>query len=107
MDMNEQLLIYTLSHQRRVQAQFRKQTSLNRVDLEFVAFASQIPMFTANKSYKHFASMNIQQARTLKKLVELNVLEVLRQGSQGRPAIYCLSHIGKNLLSSYLDLWRR
>ncbi|WP_158826585.1 hypothetical protein [Mucilaginibacter lacusdianchii] len=40
MDTNEQLLIYTLSHQRRVQAEFIKQTGLNRADLEFVAFAS-------------------------------------------------------------------
>jgi hypothetical protein len=106
MNTPEQFLIYTLSNQRRVQGEFRKLTGLNRSDLEIMAFASQIDLFTAYQVYNHFVNLNIQQARkAIQKLVKHEVFEILNSGSRGKAAIYCLSVSGKRKLEAYTQLW--
>lgn len=103
-ESNAQLIIHILANQRSAQSQFKMLTGLNRSDVELIAYASQQLMFTAYEAHRHFASMNIQQARrTISKLVNQQALELLRQGSQGKAAIYCLTMHGKTLLTKYLE----
>ena len=106
MNTSEKFIIYTLINQRRLQAEFRKLTGLNRSDLELIAFASQKDLFTAYQVYNYFINMNIQQARSsIRKLVKQQIFELLHAGSRGNVAIYCLSISGKKKLAAYIQLW--
>ena len=48
--------------------------------------------------------MNTQQViRTIKKLQAINLLETIRTGTKGKPAIYMLTENGNKALNDYLS----
>lgn len=96
---------FTLA-QRQVLYEYRKQSNLNRADIELMCFALKNFTFTIYQARRLFPNTNPQQTvRQIKKLVGLTVLQKIPCVNSGKPQLYILSENGKNLLNQYFDIF--
>ena len=93
-------------NQRKVNSQFRKETGLNRTNLEILSFANSVISFNPYQVQQKFNEMNLQQVRLgIRKLVTIGALEILLSGARNKPAVYLISKLGKEILVSYTQSW--
>ena len=90
--------------QRAVQCEFKELHQLTSADIEIICFARNNNLFNIYQVRLYFKAMNTQQViRTIKKLQAINLLETIRTGTKGKPAIYMLTENGNKALNDYLS----
>ncbi len=99
-------LAFILLNSRRVNYAFRAQHGLNKGDLELITYALRYGIFNAYQAANFFKHMNVQQLRrTIKKLVEASLLEIIRVGTKYKPELYVLTEKGEDVLMKYFQSW--
>lgn len=105
--MDKNLICEVLLAQRAVLYEFRKQTQLNRSDIETMIMFNNDSVLSAYEVRTFFKHTNPQQVlTTIKKLVKLKVIQRLTYGTKGKPSLYILTENGKPLLNQYFDAFK-
>lgn len=103
--VNAIIQAFTL-RQRNVNYLFRKETSVNKSHLEILTFSNTVACFNPYQVQQYFKQMNLQQVRlAIKKLVQINAVELFSRGIKNKPAVYIITNRGKELLSVYNQIW--
>lgn len=100
--MPSELTISTLTQEREVLFQLKRDLGILKRDLEVLAFA-YTKMFFSLYDLKHqYKHTNIQQlSRSLLKLSKGHYLTVFKSGSKNSPAQYVIAPDGEKLLNRY------
>jgi len=79
---------------------------MNKTDIEIMTYAMRHEIFTAYEVSTFLNQMNVQQLRrTLQKLTDFSILEVIRSGTKNKPALYMLTYKGEQVLDEYSEMW--
>lgn len=100
---NYRSLIHAIMlNQRAVLSDFRKQTQLAKFDIEILCFANVDNVFNTYQIRQFFNNTAPQQIyRSIKKLIGLNLIEVLQMGRKGKPTCYIATKKGEKYLHDY------
>jgi len=99
------LLFFTLN-ERVVTCNCKKKLGLNKSDLQILAYGTRYKFFSVFDVSVYFRQMNVQQLRrTMAKLKEMELLEIVRPPYKHKPTLYVVSFKGEDRLNSYLELW--
>ena len=105
--MDTNLICEVILAQRAALYQFRKETSLNRSEIEIMCYGRKYLVFNTYQVREFFQKNNPQQTiGTIKKLAGMKVLQRLTYGTKGKPSLYILSEHGKNILNQYFDAFK-
>jgi hypothetical protein len=96
-------VLKSIIRQRLALTAIRRELPLSRTDIEVLAFAKQVEVFTVYKLINFYPVINVQQLRTsISRLQRHGLVELLKAGIKNKPAIYCISYTGENILNSFL-----
>jgi DNA-binding PadR family transcriptional regulator len=106
MNIEPSALIYFILYSKRAYYSYNKEYGLNKSDLEVMAYATRHKIFNTYEAWTFFNQMNVQQLRrTIQKLVNLMILEIIRPGSKSKPALYILTEKGEEQILRYIEMW--
>lgn len=101
----QQIILRSKLLERNAIYQIKLQTKVNAFDLDILLLAHFTATFSIYNIRKHFPHTNVQQIRrSVFKLIDLNHLDKIRDGSKNRPALYWINESGKFVINEYLQM---
>lgn len=92
------LVISTILRQKAALADIQE-GKLTRTDLEILAFAYRSQLVTVYKLRACFSQTNVQQIRkSVNRLVQNNLLELMSKGYKNKPSFYVISLKGERIV---------
>lgn len=93
-------------NERNIQADYKKETQLNRTALEILTFAQDNIVFTIYQAQKYFKATNVQTVRrAAATLIKLKLIERVGQGLGPNAFAYMITDKGRLYFREYVEKW--
>ena len=100
-----EIILNTILNQRNALYLLHTETEVTRVDLEMLSYFIMKRFVNFRDLQSFYPHTNVQVIkRSLRKLNKLNYLETLRNSAGNRPAYFCITGSGKNILKRFCAL---
>jgi hypothetical protein len=106
-DMGDQLILEAITHNRRALVVLRKTLQITKTDIEVLAFAHRVGLFSTFQLRTFYLHTNIQQLRaSLQGLVKAGNIDLINAAVKNKPAHYMITYKGTLLMAKYIQIIR-